>query len=254
MPKSQRGFSAFGVILLLLLSATIGFAGWRVYETKQQDEADTNAEKTDTVEHARVQKTETEVANGMITYKNTTLGFSFTYPATWGKEPLVEETAFKQAYTISFYDNAAVKAGVIRRTFQPIGADGSCYVLLGIDPNSTFADYKKSYDYFLKDGGDAEFKTTGSLLFNDDTTFILDHYEAGKVEGIGSCPGPSMSGTRLFTDTSSVMTGIQFFWHDDDASAPPLSQFDLYKANRDAFISAADRQAFIDVVKSAKAL
>lgn len=67
MKKNQNGFSTIVLAVVILILATVGFAGWKVYESNR--EADSNSNAT----HSGATKTYTDTANK----------FTFTYPSDW---------------------------------------------------------------------------------------------------------------------------------------------------------------------------
>lgn len=101
----NRGFAAMELILMLLIIAIIGGAGYYVYNSqkKTNDSLGSTASSGSTP-----QKTEKETSTseeGVVgTHENTTLGISFTYPKDWTKKVQELDKTFKENVWISSPD------------------------------------------------------------------------------------------------------------------------------------------------------
>jgi hypothetical protein len=253
--KSQSGIAHLGLIVLvvLVLGAT-GFAGWRVYNAQKKN--DQSADKTTSLQTTPNQITNKELATnalpeGFVWYENKDLGFKFGYPKNWGRV-----TAEKYAgmagnqIDIHFSGEKEARAGLLSRDFEPFGRDGTCYVYLGIYPDTTPDTLKANSKEGVVSDGDYKAKTT--RLVDSQNTLVDEVFEASNdPEGLGYCPGPSLDGYKFFAE-KSLYTGIEFFWKADiPDNGMPISAFDRYEANPNNFLSEKDRQEFIKTVQSA---
>ncbi len=88
MQKNQKGFTHFAVVLLVLLLAVVGFAGWNVQQQNKQNKADPAAEDVKlTKKNSVAESTSTKpvlLPEGWTEYKNTEYGFAFYYPKEYG--------------------------------------------------------------------------------------------------------------------------------------------------------------------------
>lgn len=78
--KSQNGFTLIMGLLIVVLVAAIGFAGWKVYDTSKSTKS---VEASSTAPVAK--KTEPVISDSIVEYQNKDLGFKFAYPKAWGE-------------------------------------------------------------------------------------------------------------------------------------------------------------------------
>lgn len=186
-------------------------------------------------------------------YENKNLGFKFAYPKEWGEAIIATGTGEKgSSAQLSFTKQKLAVAGVVTKDFQA-GADGQCYVVLGVWPNFKLPDIKSNNQEGDYKYNDSKYKGTRHILKDTDQEYIYRSFEAGSA-GIGSCPGLSANGYKVFTDQSKYL-GIEFFWGDGKiSSGVPISEFDKYKADPTLYFSEADQENFIKLVGSASSL
>lgn len=90
MKKNQNGFGLVGIIILTLVIAGAGFAGWRVFDAKSkminnsQFQAQDNSAQETTEEKTENKEEEYVVPDGYIVYENKYIGFKFMYSKIWG--------------------------------------------------------------------------------------------------------------------------------------------------------------------------
>lgn len=193
--------------------------------------------------------------SGWTWYENKALGFKFAHPKEWGTVTASSENYDKGSSTqFKFSKQKLALAGVVSKDIE-YGADGQCYVVLGIRPVFGLNDIKKYYksgdkSFTQPDGGS---KQTIKVLKSTNNEFVYEQFEAGAA-GIGSCPGVSVGGYKSFTDQSKYL-GIEFFWGNGKTSnGVPVAEFDKYKADPNAFLSEKNRQDFIKAVESATSI
>ncbi len=251
--RNQFGFSLLIILGVLLSMGIVGFAGWKVYETNKSSKAtDTTAE----TETATQTETKPTVPEGFVLYENKDLGIKFTHPKVWGTVTAAKKDIGSGGnghyVTFDFSGETKVKAGLVSKDIE-VGADGTCYVFLGVWPEETFLSTKQ----YIKEGdgeNTGDYKTTTHFLKDTNDTLIYENFEAGTSEGLGGCLHASIHGTKLFKH--ATYGGIEFFWgqKDQDYLVVPVSEFAKYKADPEDYISKADRENFITTVSSADAL
>jgi len=84
--KSQSGIAhVLMVLLVVVVLGGIGFAGWKVYDSKKtkQSAQTTNANQKE--------EQKSTISEDWIEYKNEEYGFSFAYPKGWGRAVFYEQ-------------------------------------------------------------------------------------------------------------------------------------------------------------------
>lgn len=111
---NQRGFAAIEVVGILVLIGIVGFVGWRVYDASQNsgksydsasqsDPSLTTKKKSSTITPPPAdQPSPYKVPDGYTEYKNTTLGFKFAYPKSWGTAKLQSDPASTDLFLLIF--------------------------------------------------------------------------------------------------------------------------------------------------------
>jgi hypothetical protein len=192
----------------------------------------------------------------MNSFTNASLGLSFAYPESWGTAKVTTEKGSISGThaTITFSKKLTVGAGLLSKDYKENGRDGSCYVLLGIFPETTFAQLLS----YVKEGdaasNTAEYKRTVRILDSAADRLVYEQFEAGQPGGLGACPGASDVGYKMAA-SGAPYTGVQFFLStvaNANEQGLPISEFAKYKAAPNNYISDADRQAFVAVLKSAQ--
>ncbi len=89
MKKNENGFSALEVILIVIITGLVGFAGWSVLSRKSDDKKDSEP----------VAKTSEQKKETGQTITNTSPSFTFTLPDGWSK------MACEEASVLIFPDN-----------------------------------------------------------------------------------------------------------------------------------------------------
>ena len=86
LQQNQSGFSITHFLLVLLIIGALGFAGWRVYEARQEDNSPKkNSNDSTTQKEEPAEKEIYTVPDGYVIYENKEIGFKFAYPEQWGK-------------------------------------------------------------------------------------------------------------------------------------------------------------------------
>ena len=82
--NNQSGIAHIALILIIVLIAGLGFAGWRVYTVNQENKKlkDT-ASKTETKPASKEEAPKSTIPEGFVEYENKELGYKFVYPKTW---------------------------------------------------------------------------------------------------------------------------------------------------------------------------
>ncbi len=80
LSKSQAGFTAVHMLLILVLLGIIGFTGWKVYDAGKSAKPAESSTAT-----PAVKKEESKIPDGFVEYENKELGFKFAYPKDWGE-------------------------------------------------------------------------------------------------------------------------------------------------------------------------
>lgn len=264
-PRTVRSKSRIGIVLIVLALLIIGAyllvdsgviktgidLPFHVFKQATKSQANTTATEsvqttTDTIT-ASTQQTSTTAE-----FKNEALGLRFTYPANWGTvtTDIRDSSVAGTSAVLTFSSQPLVRAGLLSSDYEEQGRDGVCYVTLGLFPGTKLKTItSKLSDIDADGGGSSTYKTKTTILKSTDNMLTYEHFEAGTTDGLGACLGVSVNGFRSF-DTRAAYTGIQFFWGDSTKTALAVSEFSAYVANPDDFLSAADRQAFMDVVAS----
>jgi hypothetical protein len=99
MKLNQKGFGAVGIIVVVLVLATLAFLGWFVLR-KNHTAATTPSpiakNAAPLTSESKNQKYSPVIPDGWQIYKNDSLGFSFAYPKQWGE--MVDEAYPGGAY------------------------------------------------------------------------------------------------------------------------------------------------------------
>lgn len=171
LTKNQSGFSHILLVLLLVVVlGGIGFAGYKVYDSKKAKPAAQTSNTPVTEKKDEIKKEESKIPEGFVEYENKDLGFTFAYPKEWGevsKKTMSQECAQDERYKkarvtgdkffFSFSKNAEKEVTIITDNFM---IEDFGPVFCGFTPQvpSKFnADYLKSfkeegkYSYFVTD-------------------------------------------------------------------------------------------------------
>jgi hypothetical protein len=195
-------------------------------------------------------------APSLTSFTNTSLGLSFAYPDTWGTAKVTTQkgSISGTAAAITFSKKPLVTAGLLSKDYKEDGRDGSCYILLGIFPETSLDTIKSDLNEGDGDNNTATYKRTVRVLDTAADRLAYEQFEAGQAEGLGACSGASAIGYKAAAK-GAAYTGVQFFMGTDankNEQGIPVSEFDKYKANPNGYINDIDRQAFVAVLKSAQ--
>lgn len=84
MHRQQNGFSHILLIILVLVAAGVGFAGWRVYQLSKGDSSNSSEEsKSATADKEQSSKPEETPNVETSMYEKPDIGLSFEYPKGW---------------------------------------------------------------------------------------------------------------------------------------------------------------------------
>ncbi len=168
LKQNQSGVAHLAAIVIVILVAGLGFAGWRVYDL--QNKNDILSKNTSQPEV----KTETaKVPEGYVEYKNNELGISFAYPKEWGQATFGESNCD---------DSEAGRAGACG------GYSASISFLVNGESSPTAVDISLSADdaFQSKDGGSMfrkGYQIKNGKVYAIDTTVTLDDARIVKNSG-----------------------------------------------------------------------
>lgn len=255
-PVRHRRANTVLIFVATLLLAIIGVLSFLLVQEQQNNEQQVvELEETLPVNDGA----EPEAEAALLEYINEAYGVSFSYPAEWGAvatDTLAGESEAGQAISGRFENRRNILFGVQAPDYQPPGGDGGCYVTLGIgEERFSYFDTENSDETINEDVKGSEYRIINEVLDSDESVLITKHYEAGRVEGPGSCLGFSSRAGKLFTPSDKAI-GIEFFFGTRENSLydVPLEWAEEYTENPDYFYDAEDFAAFVEMVKSSKGI
>jgi hypothetical protein len=163
MKKSQRGFSAVEVLLILIVMGIVGFAGWYVYHTRSNSTAATSADITNLGQRKQNNSpapSQLVLQKDYKVYASTTYGFSYAYPNSWGDlSPSANQTTgwfvattadlgklpFGQSvlsgtnsFSVHSVDGYTIVANKYGATVKPVNVNGAySWVVTDVNPADT---------------------------------------------------------------------------------------------------------------------
>lgn len=172
LSKSQKGFSAIFLLLILVLLAFILFVWW--YVLRHRDTAGTPSGDVS----LSSAKSEVALPDGYVWYEDSTLDFKFAYPKTWGDVSVTTKDEYKtyhytegslpptncpnSMYILSFSGVDSVSASLLNKNCVPGPRGGGAVDIadfcMGDDGSYEFS-YRKSETI----GGGSDYKATGTL-------------------------------------------------------------------------------------------
>lgn len=110
MKKTQKGFSAVEALVIVLIVALLGFAGWFVWHSKQKD---TPVSKSTTSQNSAAKKQAASTTPAKIDTTITTVDLAFRTEADLSKLPSVAPASFKAYLSEKLKANVADTSGCI---------------------------------------------------------------------------------------------------------------------------------------------
>lgn len=163
--KSQFGFTAVHLLLILVLFGIVGFTGWKVYD------AGKSAKPVELSTAALVvKKEESKIPDGWAEYKIDELGFKFAYPKNWkikkttnpqNMSPVAKDLPYIELSSDDFQEDPEAKAYGGTKT-------GAIYNI------SAYRTDKKTFDQ-IPDGGALSRYDLKDVLV--DGTPAIDYYQ-----------------------------------------------------------------------------
>lgn len=227
--KFEQGFSHLAILLIVLVLGVVGYAGWRVYQSSQEEDSSQQAAAPAAAEPEAEGAGGCVAPEGYVTYTNEEIGFCFAYPEGWGEVALhdgVVDPDYEPAgsYRGSFSLNQDASFGVIPTTWTYSGPGRG-------GPNS--ATGFTVYEQFVSDAS-----TPDKIIINNDEKQLVATNTIFNFEGV------IISAERKFTETPNY-AGIEF-----NLNVEAEGGFDAYEDEPDELITAEQETQMQTVLDS----
>ena len=226
------------LLLVVLLAGGGGYYYWSSHRPAKQPATSVTINKTSST--AQSQAAAHTCAAGLTSYEATSLGFGFCYPAAWGAptpaDAKLAATDTGSRWIISFAAKPAVHIGVASRDWTTqVGRDGTCPDPTNVAPDTTT--WSTAWQT-QNDGTDVLY---AGRDVEKDGSYVIREY-ADSVLTSGVC----ITGVTTIDTPVYLQTSASYYMTFAGSVSTPAA----HMANDTGLISAAERQAFYDFVKS----